>query len=205
MILCPLDKRVLDLRIDDQVEVALAVADFGVGEGVERLAVLLLDHRQRPHRLRQHGELPAVDRQFARVGAEGEALDTHEVADVEQFLENGVVERRIAFGADVVAADVDLDAARVVLQLEERRAAHDAARHDAARDADVAESGLVGIVVVVGYPACRGRHFIAGGGIGLDAQLAQSRERLPPELFLFTEFDGHAYAVFYVVGLSLQK
>ena len=68
---------------------------------------------------------------------EGESLHADEVADVEQFLENRVVERRIAFGADVVAADVDLNAARVVLQLEERGAAHDAARHDAAGDADV--------------------------------------------------------------------
>ena len=42
---------------------------------------------------------------------EREAFDADEVADVEQFLENRVVERRIAFGADVVAADVDLNAA----------------------------------------------------------------------------------------------
>ena len=46
---------------------------------------------------------------------EGESLHADEVADVEQFLENRVVECRIAFGADVVAADVDLNAARVVL------------------------------------------------------------------------------------------
>ena len=185
-----LDEDLLDLRIDDQVEVALAVADLRVGEGVERPAVLLLDHGQRADRLRQHGEAAAVHRQLARVGTEGESLDAHEVADVEQFLEHGVVERRIALGADVVAADVDLDAARVVLQFEERGAAHDAARHDAARDAHLSVV-LLRLVVVFGDFACRGRHLVARGGVGLDAQVAQRLERLPAQLFLFAEFDCH--------------
>ena len=116
---------------------------------------------------------------------EGESLHADEVADVEQFLENRVVERRIAFGADVVAADVDLNAARVVLQLEERGAAH-----DAAGDADVLEI-LLRVVVVIGDFARRGRHFVTGGGVGFDAQVAQRRERLPAKLFLFAEFDCH--------------
>ena len=38
-----LDEGLLDLRVDDQVEIALAVAHLRVGEGVEGLAVLLLD------------------------------------------------------------------------------------------------------------------------------------------------------------------
>ena len=184
------DEGLLHLRVDDQVQIPLAVAHLRVGEGIERLAVLLLDDGQRADRLRQHGELTAVHRQFAGVGMEGESLHADEVADVEQFLENRVVERRIAFGADVVAADVDLNAARVVLQLEERGAAHDAARHDAAGDADILEI-LLRVVVVIGDFARRGRHFVTGGGVGFDAQIAQRRERLPAKLFLFAEFDCH--------------
>ena len=40
-------------------------------------------------------------RQLTGVGTEGEALDADEVADVEQFLEDRIVERRVAFGADI--------------------------------------------------------------------------------------------------------
>ena len=85
------DENVAHVRIHDQIDVTLAVADFGIGEGVERLAVLLLDHGQRADRLREHRELAAVHRQFARVGVEREALDADEIADVEQFLEHRVV------------------------------------------------------------------------------------------------------------------
>ena len=85
------DEYVAHLRVHHQVDVALAVADFGVGEGVERLAVLGLDDGQRADRLREHRELAAVHRQFARVGVEREALDADEIADVEQFLEHRVV------------------------------------------------------------------------------------------------------------------
>ena len=77
-----------------------------------------------------------------------------------------------------------------VLQLEERGAAHDAARHDAARDADILEILLL-VVEVVGDFARGCRHFVTGGGVGFDAQVAQRRERLPAKLFLFAEFDCH--------------
>ena len=138
-------------------------------------------------------------RQLAAVGAEGEALDADEVADVEQFLEDRVVERRIPFGADVVAADVDLDAARVVLQFEERGAAHDAARHDASGDADALEI-ILRRIEILGDFACRGRHLVAGGGIRLDAQVAQCLERLAAQLFLFAEFDCHVCSSFWFIA-----
>ena len=199
-----LDEGLLDLRVDDQVEVALAVADLGVGEGVEGLAVLLLDDGQRADRLREHGERLAVYGEFAGVGAEGKPFHADEVADVEQLLEDRVVERRVPFGADVVAADVDLDASRVVLQLEERGAAHDAARHDAARDADLLEVLRV-VVVTLGDFARRGRYVVACGGVGFDAQVAQGVERLSAKLFLFAEFDCHIVSFMMFRGISPQK
>ena len=185
-----LDEDFAHLRVDRQIDITLAVAYFGVGEGVERLPVLLLDYRQRPQRLGDDGQPPAVYRRFARLGDEGEALDPHEITDVEQFLEDGVVERRVTLGADVVAADVDLDAARVILQFEERDAAHDAARHDAAGDAHVGEIPLRLVVSVENFP-CRGRDVEACGGVGVDAQFPQCGQRLAAQLLLFAEFDCH--------------
>ncbi len=199
MIFARLTKDLLDLRIDDQVEVALAVADLGSVKASNVLPSLLLDDGQRADRLREHREAFAVYRQLAGVGAEGEALDADEVADVEQFLEDRIVERRVAFGADVVAADVNLDAARVVVQFEERGAAHDAARHDAAGDADVVVV-VLRVVVVFGDFTRRGRHFVACGGIRLDAQVAQRFERLAAQLLLFAEFDCHVCSSFWFIA-----
>mgnify|MGYP000600419745 CR=1 FL=1 len=87
--------------IHDQIDVALAVTDFGVGEGVEGLSVLLFHDGQGPQRFGEQGQLLAVYRQFAGVGAECETLDSDDVADVEQLLEHRVVKRRISFGTDV--------------------------------------------------------------------------------------------------------
>ncbi len=176
------------LRIHGQIDVTLAVAHFGVGQGVELLAVLLLHDGQGSDRLRYDGQVAAVNRLLARVGDEREALHAHEVAYVEQLLEYRVVERRIAFGADVVAAYVDLNAARVVLQFEERRAAHYSAAHDSARDAHLGEFvGRLGREAL-GYRGRRGRNIVSGCGIRIYSQFAQGAERSAAQLFLFAEF-----------------
>ena len=47
------------------------------------------------------------------------------------------------------------------------------------------------MIEVFGDLPRRGRHFVTGGGVGFDAQIAQRRERLPAKLFLFAEFDCH--------------
>ena len=103
------------LRVHHKVHIALTVTRVGVGEGIVYLAVLLLDHRQRTDGFAQYGEFAAVYREFTRLGDESEALHADEVADVEQFFEYGIVEGRVTFGTDIVAADVHLYAARVVL------------------------------------------------------------------------------------------
>ena len=127
-------------------------------------------------------------RLLARVGDEGEALDADKVAYVEQLLEDGVVEGGVTLGADVVAADIYLYPARVVLQLEERGAAHDAAAHDAAGDAYVGKvGGVVGRESLCDLCG-RGRDVKHGGGIGLDAQFAERGQRAAAQLFLFAEF-----------------
>ena len=182
------------LRLDDQIDVALAVAQLGIAERVVHFAVLLLDDRQRPQRLAQQLQLLAVDRQLAGFGDERESAHADDVAYVEQLLEDLVVERRfgIPTPAHFVALDVDLYLARMVLQLEKRRAAHDTAREDAPRDRYVGEVLLFG-PVLRGDLRGRGGHLVPGGRIGVDSQLAQLRERVAADLFLlFTEFcDAH--------------
>lgn len=158
---------------------------------------------QRTDRLRQHREFTAVYRQFACIGAECKAFDADEIADVEQFLEYRVVERRIAFGTDVIAADVDLDAARMVLQLEKRRAAHDATRHDTSCNADILVFIRLRVEMFSDF-AGGGRHLVSGCGIGFDAQFAQRLQRLAPQLFLFAEFGDH-YVVILFVAIVRQS
>ena len=72
--------RVPHFRVDHQIEVALAVADFDVGEAVPFL-------RQRQERLRQELQSLGVDGQLASLGPEEVPRDAHEVADVEEFIE----------------------------------------------------------------------------------------------------------------------
>ena len=67
----------LDLQAPrDQVRVALALANLGVGD-----AVHLVRHRQ--HGFREELQLADVDGELARLGDEEEALDADEVAVVQ--------------------------------------------------------------------------------------------------------------------------
>ena len=89
--------------------------------------------------LAQHGEFLGVDGQLARLGEEGKALDSHEVADIQQLLEHRIVERLVLAGANLVTLHIDLDTAFAVLQLHERGRPHDAAAHDAPGNAHILE------------------------------------------------------------------
>ena len=70
-------QRLAALRVHDQVEIALAVAQLDIGE-----AVIFLG--QRPQRLGQHGQRRRIDGQLAARGAADQALDADQIADVEQ-------------------------------------------------------------------------------------------------------------------------
>ncbi len=60
-----------------------------------------------------------MDGDFARLGAEHVALNANEVADVEQLFEHHVVEVLVFAGAQLIAVDVNLNAAAGILQLHE--------------------------------------------------------------------------------------
>src|ERR1700721_765317 len=82
------------------------------------------------------GALADVDGQLAGAGAEEVAADADVVAEVEEFVEGegGV--------ADVVLADVDLEALAALLELREAGLALDADGHDASGEGDVDGVGV---------------------------------------------------------------
>ncbi len=109
--------------VHEEVDVALAVAELGVGE-----AVVLVGQGEQG--LGEEGELADVDGELAGAGAEEVADDADVVAEVEELVEGeGVF-------ADVVLADVDLHALARLLELGEAGLALDADGHDASGDAD---------------------------------------------------------------------
>ena len=189
----PLDEGLLHLRVHHEVHVPLAVAEFRIGETVMDGTVGIgLDDGKDAEGLGKDREFLRVDGQLARLGDEGEALDAHDVADVQQFLEYGIIKGLVLAGADLVPLDIDLDASRVVLQLHEGSRAHDAAGHDAAGDADVGEVALLGLEARRDLRG-GGVDGVQGGGVGIDAQFADLREGLPPAEFLFVAFDGSCH------------
>ena len=127
------DEDVLHPVVHHEIDITHAVAELGIIEFVVLHAVLLFDDGQRPQRLAEHRHFLDVYRDFAHLRAEGEALHADEVADVQQAFEHSVVHRLVLLGADLVALDIQLDAAFRVLQFAERSGAHDAAAHDTAR------------------------------------------------------------------------
>ena len=182
--------------VHHQVHVAHAVPQFGVGEGIVHVALLVgLHHGQRPQGLGQHGELLHVERQFPGAGAEREAPQSDEVAQVQQLLEDLVVERLVLAGADLVAGDVDLLIPGVVAQHGEAGLAHDAHAHQAAGHHHVG-GGLFtfrracsGKVLLEGGRGMRDRE--SGGRKGLDAQFAELVQGLAAGDLLVGQGVGH--------------
>ena len=109
------------LRVHDQVEIALPVAQLDIGQ-----PVILLG--KRAQRLGQHRQMLGVDGQLAARRAPHEPLDADQIADIEQLQQRQVV------GAQIVLVRENLDFSRGVVQVDEHAAVAD--RADAARDAD---------------------------------------------------------------------
>ena len=136
-----------------------------------------------------------MQRQFPGAGAEREALHPHEVAQVQQLLEDLVVEGLVLAGADLVAGDVDLLVAGVVAQHGEAGLAHDAHAHEAAGHHHVGG----GLFTFRRSCSCkvllerhRGmRHRESGGRKGLDAQFAELVQGLAAGDLLVGQGVGH--------------
>ncbi len=159
--------------VHEEVDVALAVAELGVFQ-----AVVLVG--QGEHGLGEEGEGGAVvdggdvDGELAGAGAEEEAADADVVAEVEEFVEGeGVV-------ADVVLADVDLEALAALLELGEAGFALDADGHDAAGDGD-ADGGRDGVELFGGEGVVGGAEL--GDGVGGVVAVGVGREAERGDVF----------------------
>ena len=186
--LAPLEENLLHAGIDQEVDVALAVAQFRIVESVVGHAVLLLHHGQRPEAFREEYQLPGVNGDFACLSAEHIAFHADEVAQVEQFFEERVIERFVLSGADVIAGDVHLDAPFGIHQFGEAGFAHHASSHQSAGNAHLAP----GCVLVVGELCfdviAPGVDGIGCCGIRFDAHFAQFLQGIASLYFLFAEF-----------------
>ena len=140
-----LDEGVLDLGVDDQVHVALAVPGLPVGQ-----AVVLLGQGQQG--LAQQHDGAGAHRDLAGLGLEDPALAADDVADV-VLLEAGVF-----LLAHLVDLDEELDAAGGVLQVAEHDLALATLGHQTSGDPD----GLLLVGLVIG---------LDGRGIGVKFKL----------------------------------
>jgi hypothetical protein len=156
------------LRVDDEIDVALPVARLHVLEPVPLL-------RQRAQRLREHGERLHRHRELARARAEHLARDPDEVAEIEAREQRVVV-------AELVRARVELDAARAVHQMRERRLAVIALGHQATRQRHGARRRqlLVGGLVEPLRELLRPVRDGIARPEGLDAARVEGVELFPP-------------------------
>ena len=167
------DEIPLDLRVHDQVDVALAVARLLVGQAVELLGQRQQGLGQQRDGLRAHGH-------FAALRAEDLALDADDIADV-VFLE------AVIFGlVHFVLAGVELDAACFVLQVAEGHLAHAALGHETARNGDGLALHLVKMLLDL---LCGRGADEAGDGKRVHALRLQLRELFAADLDLVAEAD----------------
>ena len=129
-------KVALALGIDDEVHVALTVAQLLILQTVEFFG-------QRPQGLREQRDLLGAHAHLAALGAEHLALDADDIADVV------LLEAVVLLLIHLVLAGVELDAAGLVLQIAKADLAHAAFAHQAARDADLAALKRVKVVLDV--------------------------------------------------------
>jgi len=114
----PLDESVTRLLRDDQVDVALAVAQLLIGHTVEFLG-------QRPKRLGQQPQTLDTDRELALLSDKQAAVSADDIAHIE------CLEGSIGLLADRFALDEQLNAATGVLHTGKARLAHHPLGHHA--------------------------------------------------------------------------
>ena len=165
------DEVPLDLGVDDEVDIALTVAGFLIGQTVELL-------RQRQKGFGQQRDVLGAHGHFAALGPEDLALDADNIADVI------LLEAVVVVLIHLVLAGVELDSAFLVLQIAERDLTHAALGHHAPGDGN--RFALHGVEV---FP-----DFAAVGGLDKFRDLKrvvtlclQIRELLPADLDLIAD------------------
>src|SRR2546430_5836061 len=112
-----------------EIGVALARAQLRIGElAVFHPARVLFAERQRAQRLGEERESRDAQRDLAGARLHQPAFDAHVVAQIEQL------QHRIELGSELVALEVELDLAALILQMRERRFAVRPQRDEPSRE-----------------------------------------------------------------------
>ena len=161
-------ERLLHARIDNQVNVTLAVAEFGIFERVVGHPVFFLYHGQRFQAFGQHRQFAGVYGDLSCLCAEHISFYSDEVSQIEELFEYRVIQFLVLFGTDVIAGDVNLDASFGVAQFGEAGFAHDAAAHYASGDADLTRGAFGFVLKFVFDVSGIGVYGIFGRGVRVD-------------------------------------
>ncbi len=124
-------KRPLYLVIGHQVQIALAIANLGVGQPVPLL-------RRRAQRFGENHETGQPQADFARLGGEQGPARADEIRQVK------TPEHVELFVAEHVFLGINLDAPALVLDVDEHAFAHIAMRGDAPGERDFAALDVIG-------------------------------------------------------------
>ena len=182
-----LDEHFLYLRVDDEVDVPLAVAQLRIGHGIEHLSVLFLYDRKHFERFAEQGEFLGVDAELAGLGDKRKSAYPYDVAYVEQLLPNRVVHGLVLARADLIPLDVYLHTSGFVLKLTEGCGTHYAPAHKPSGYAYLLEIAFLGIVACLDF-GCVGVYGIECCRIWLNAQFPELRKGFPAQKFLFAVF-----------------
>ena len=186
------EEGVLHALVHHEVYIALTIALLRVIKAVVGHTVFVFDDRQGTERFGEDGQLLGMHRYLTHLGAEDKALDADEVADIEQLFENDVVHllldgrRRLAFGyrrLDIIAADIHLNAAFAVLQLDKRSLTHNTLTHQTTCDTNRLLVPFVKMRFDVGRMT---GHFILRCRVGIDPHVPHRLQTLPSYNLLFT-------------------
>ena len=173
--LCTVHEMHSDLRVGDEVQVAPPVTVLLVFEGIENLAILLLQVRQWPQAFGQQGQLSDFHGNLTGAGPEHRPPDPQEITQVdaaEQFLIGGL--------ADIVPLQVNLLAAVHVLEMDEAGLPHAPHRHHPASDAHIIREGPIIQILQIGA-AVANLEMVRIGFVAQLAQLGQLPQPLLPD------------------------
>ena len=175
--LCPLDKDLPHFGVDGHVYIALAVPQFGIGESIVHIALIIaLDHRQDPQGFAQKDKFLDMDRDFSHFGAKHIAFDPNVITEVQPFFDPFVVKIFVFTRTEFIPLDEELDASGGVLDFSKGHSAFTAFGQKPPSEHHGLEYFGLFIIKSLFYGGSMMGHLKFLGGIGVDAQVQQSFE-----------------------------
>ncbi len=201
----PLDKNVLHLRVDNQIDIPLAVALLRIGKSIVGFPVFFLYNGQRAQRFVQHSKLFYMNGNFAHLCAEYKTFYADNISDVEQLLKNLVVHGFVVAGANLVAVYINLYPPGMILQFGKRSLPHHPETHQTSGKGNIREIVFCVIVIFPDFSS-RSIHFILGCRVRINTQFAQLLQRISSDQLLLTQFQMiHCLIIFSPTETQFKK